>query len=335
MKNVKLISTLSVLSIAATMVASTAFAINVPGLMPEQSGAQFASVGAFNQNVSAWQQLSAQQLERQLEPYIPGGRSLQDIAKGVTPLLPAGIGRKQVLVVEPVLTGGTPDAAVSGAALATAIQTANAKSYPVVLYVDAGQYTIASSSIALNKNVTLEGAGRNATVVKVNDITSAAPAISQLTLTTSLLTQTQSCLLHNLDINGALSLSGESVVARYVDIVTRTSEHAALTIGKLASFSNLAITASTTGLIVNSATKGTVLNSTFTAPTPISMTANSEVLFANNIYQGGAPHFYGDYHTSKQTCHNNISLPTGLPVPNYASGVSPLCVAPTTGEVEK
>lgn len=313
MKKTTIKSLFAIALLACSACITSAFALTVPGLAPETHGGQFTSVMAFNQNVSAWQAFSAQSLESQIEPFLPGGA-----------------GRRQVINVEPVFNQDTPDVSASGKALVTALQTAGEKPYPVLVNVDAGTYEIANTGLSVPANVIVTGAGSASTHIQANAITSSSPSITNVNLQVTTLTQNQTMTMQHVLITGSVLVNGGTFTLRNADI--NAVSGVALTLNGVSGYtlSHVNASSSTTALTINNTVKGFVMGSSLSAPTPINVTENAPAVFVNNVYNNGAPRFYGDYKTSMQRCHNNVDGDTGLPVPNYASGLSSLCVAPQT-----
>ena len=267
-------------------------------------------------------------------PYAPTALYNDNINAILSATIDAGEGRKQVIVVEPVFIHDTPDAAASGNALSSALQTARTKSYRVLVYVDSGTYEVDSTGLTLPANVTLMGAGESSTVIKANAITSEAPSIANLSLQVTNITQTQTSRMHNIAVTGGIIVNGGNITL--TDMQVNAPSAAAITINGVSGYTlkNVQATSGATGLAINNTVQGIVEGSTLVAETPIDVTENAAATFANNVYRKGAPRFYGNYKTSLQKCHNNIDADTGLPVPNYASGVSQLCVVPTAGAAQ-
>lgn len=303
---------LHALLLASSFVASSSFAISIPNYIPLPEGTQFATTAAFNHNVAALQALTPQALEQQLNPFMAH--------------------RLQVTLVEPVLKDGQPDVTASGIALEKAINAAGEKNVPVEIFVDAGNYTI-TQTLVIPANVSLQGETQVASHIKALSIQDNGAGLSNLTLDAQQLSIASTTTLNHVQYTGTLAIDGGNVTLRDSAIVNDgTLPTVVVGDAKTIQFDNVTISAPK-GIAVqvnSAAVTGTIKNSTLTGTKAIVVSENAALLLVNNKLSG-ALQLNGTATTSKQHCHANYDA-TGLPVPNYASGVSNLCQAPSGGQ---
>lgn len=254
------------------------------------------------------------------------------LAKELLPALPkpiAGAGRVAAVVVEPVVDAeGTPNPVASGSALEKAITTAGAKGYHNLVVVDAGTYQVSTEGLTLPANITLAGVGKTSTIIKANSITSSAVAVKSVTIEATQFSVGASCDFTNVQIQGALIINAGDVTLTNSDI--NSQESTAVTVNGVHSFKlkNSSVTSNDVGIEVNNAERNVIVASHITAATTINITQSPTLILLNNYYSGGEPKFSGAV-GSNEVCHGNIDIATGLPVPNYASGVTQFCQSPT------
>lgn len=206
MKSTKLISLLSSLVTASMMVATTSYALDIPGLQTTPNNERYASRSVSNNNVQMLKNLSPQALEKQIETY-----------------LPHAVVRPNVISVTPV-SGGTDEqsAIKNGQALLAAIEKAKTINNPVTLTVDAGTYKV--ENMPIPENVSIKGLDTNTTKIEGGlQIEEGDIAISNVTITAS--------NAAGIDIRSANTVTLDNVVinADAADIMTDSTQ-AAITI---------------------------------------------------------------------------------------------------------
>lgn len=283
--------------LAATLVATASYALAIKGLEKNTEGL-YATSAVFNHNVEALNAFPAQDLEKQIAPFVD-----------------PGIGRHQVMVVEPVVVNHILDPVASGHALQTALITASTKTYPVLVAVDAGTYTLTEPTITLPANVVLRGSSETSTHINAKSITSGAAAITTISIHADTLTQAQTTHLHNVALTGALIVTGGTFNAHSMSVTTGNTTAITIKTPDAYTLTDVSATSGTKGVDIQSRAKGVLAHNRFTAPIPLYMTADDSALVVDNIYRGGSPIFFSGPDVSKQICHNNINGDTGLLIP--------------------